>query len=151
MGAIEDLRKVVQDLVTPDFRALEARVSSLEAKLDLTGKSLNDKIDSTARGLNEKIDSTAKGLNEKIDSTAKGLNDKIDSTAKDLRERLAVTATKSELVLTREVIMAELQTFRTSVELNITRLTMSLDLDKRLAKVEAERAQEQVRQLEKTA
>ena len=64
---------------------------------------------------------------------------------------MAVTATKSELALTREVIMAELQNFRTSVDLSITRLTMSLDLDKRLAKIEGERAQEQVRQLEKTA
>jgi len=34
MGAVEDVRKLLQDLVTPDLRALAVRVEALEKKID---------------------------------------------------------------------------------------------------------------------
>jgi hypothetical protein len=35
MGNVEDFRKVVQDLVAPDLKALEARISALEREMNL--------------------------------------------------------------------------------------------------------------------
>jgi hypothetical protein len=32
MGFIEDVRKVIQDLVTPDLKAIEARIDALDAR-----------------------------------------------------------------------------------------------------------------------
>ena len=34
MGVVEDVRQVLQDLVTPDVRAIEARLTALERKVD---------------------------------------------------------------------------------------------------------------------
>ncbi len=34
MGAIDDTRKLLQDLVTPDLRALSVRVDALEKRVD---------------------------------------------------------------------------------------------------------------------
>jgi tetrahydromethanopterin S-methyltransferase subunit G len=34
MGVVEDVRQVVQDFVSPDIRAIEARLSALEKKVD---------------------------------------------------------------------------------------------------------------------
>ena len=34
MGAIDDIRKLLQDLVTPDLKALSVRVEALEKKVD---------------------------------------------------------------------------------------------------------------------
>ncbi len=34
MGAIDDIRKLLQDLVTPDLKALGVRVEALERKVD---------------------------------------------------------------------------------------------------------------------
>jgi len=45
MGAVEDIRKVIQDLVTPDLKAMDARVVALEQKFDLKFDLLDKKID----------------------------------------------------------------------------------------------------------
>jgi hypothetical protein len=36
MGAIEDTRKVIQDLIAPDLKAIDARLNSFDRKIDLT-------------------------------------------------------------------------------------------------------------------
>jgi len=45
MGAVEDIRKVIQDLVTLDLKAMDARVVALEQKFDLKFDLLDKKID----------------------------------------------------------------------------------------------------------
>jgi len=34
MSTIDDIRKVLQDVVTPDLKAIEARLTALEARVD---------------------------------------------------------------------------------------------------------------------
>ncbi len=36
MGVIEDVRKVLQDVIAPDLKAIDARLNALDKKLDLT-------------------------------------------------------------------------------------------------------------------
>ena len=45
MGAIDETRKLLQDLVTPDLKALDARVLALEQKMDLKFDHLDKKVD----------------------------------------------------------------------------------------------------------
>ena len=51
MSAIDDLRTLLQDVVTPDLKALNERVTSLEKRLD-------EKIDGVEKRLDGKIDHT---------------------------------------------------------------------------------------------
>jgi hypothetical protein len=87
MSAIDDVRKLLQDLVTPDLKALEVRVSALEKKVDLRADQADQKID-----------------------------------------------------LTRDLLLAEMKAMKASIEVNIAKLTHSLELDRRVTKIESERA-----------
>ena len=44
MGAIEDIRKAIEDVVAPDLKAIVENVKSLEAKMDTLDKHLSEKI-----------------------------------------------------------------------------------------------------------
>jgi hypothetical protein len=83
MSAVDDIRKLLQDLVTPDFKSLQLRVDLLE-----------------------------KNLGEKID-------------------------------LQRDLLMAEIKASRASTEVLIAKLTHSLELERRVAKIENDRAADQ--------
>jgi hypothetical protein len=76
MGAVEDVRKLLQDIVTPDLKAIEAQVHALDKKIDLT----------------------------------------------------------------RDLLLAELKTLATIVAANHATLTHALDIDRRLERIENERA-----------
>lgn len=97
MSAIEDVRKLLQDIVTPDFKALEGHVADLSKKLDLRSDMLDGKIE----------------MNRDI------LSDKID--------------------FTRDLLLAEMKAMRVSTEAAIAGLRQSIDLEKRVAKIENER------------
>jgi hypothetical protein len=56
MGVIEDVRKVIQDLVTPDLKALAARQDSSEENTTLRFAALSEKMDSRFNALSAKID-----------------------------------------------------------------------------------------------
>ena len=52
MSVIDDLRQLLQDLVTPEFRALSVRVDALEKKVD----TLDRKVDTGFIALEKKVD-----------------------------------------------------------------------------------------------
>jgi hypothetical protein len=45
MGAIEDVRKVIQDLVAPDLKAIQAQIKGVEETSKLRDDALSEKID----------------------------------------------------------------------------------------------------------
>jgi hypothetical protein len=87
MSVVEDIRKLLQDIVTPDLKALEAKVAALDRKIDLRSDALNDKID-----------------------------------------------------LTRELMLSEIKAVAAMLAATQASLTHSLELDRRLAKMENERS-----------
>ena len=142
MSVVDDVRKLLQDVVTPDLRALDARLVALDKKLDATAHTLNEKIDLVSRTLNEKIDSTSQSLNEKLDSTAQGLNAKLDSTAYTLNQKMDANAftLDHKIEQTRDYLLVEMRSTKASTDANIANLTHSLDLERRIARIESDRA-----------
>ena len=55
MGAIEDVRKVIQDLVTPDLKALSARLASFEENTKLKFDSNSERVEVRLDALTAKI------------------------------------------------------------------------------------------------
>ncbi len=66
MGAIDDIRKLLQDLVTPELKALEVRLVALEQKMDLKFKHVEDRF----KHVDEKLDSLEKRMDLKFDLVA---------------------------------------------------------------------------------
>jgi hypothetical protein len=64
MGVIEDVRKVVQDLVTPDLKAQATLIQGNEERSKLRDEALAAKIDS----LREFMEVSVFALNAKVDS-----------------------------------------------------------------------------------
>ena len=87
MGAIDDIRKVMQDVVAPDLKALDARISALDKKIDIRVDALEEKLN-----------------------------------------------------LTRELILSEMKVMHSSLSAEMGRLQHAIELDRRVEKLENERA-----------
>ena len=65
MAVSDDLRQLLQDLVTPEFRALSVRVDALENKID----TLEQKVDTGFIALERKADATRTDLKQEMADT----------------------------------------------------------------------------------
>ena len=116
MSAVDDIRKVLQDIVSPDLKALDVRSTMLEKRLD-------GRID----GVDKKLDA----LDKKVDLRADIMDEK--------------------LTLTRDLLLAELRAHKAALEVSFSTLTRSLDLERRMAKIETEREAMKPQALEQIA
>ena len=73
-------------------------------------------------------------LKHKLDVVDRKLDQKIDTLDKSLSEKVD---------LTRDLILAEIKAMKAQADVNIAKLTYLLDLDRRVSKIESERASEQ--------
>jgi len=89
MSAVDDIRRLLQDLVSPDLKSLQVRVEALDAKMDAGFKTLDSKID-----------------------------------------------------LTRDLLLVEMKVMQASMETIIAKLNNSLELERRVAKIENAQAAE---------
>jgi tetrahydromethanopterin S-methyltransferase subunit G len=76
MGAIEDTRKVLQDFLAPELRAIAVRLEALEKRIDGRLDSVDRKIDDVDRRAEKRHDSVMLALGRLVDYN-------------ELRERLA--------------------------------------------------------------
>jgi cell division septum initiation protein DivIVA len=63
MGAIEDTRKVLQDFLAPELRALSVRLDALEKRLE----SLDDKVDANERRAERRHDEVMGAIRQVLD------------------------------------------------------------------------------------
>lgn len=69
MSVIDDLRQLLQDLVTPEFRALSVRVDALEKKIDVRVDALEKKVDAGFIALEKKTDAGRADLKQEMADT----------------------------------------------------------------------------------
>ena len=69
MSVIDDLRQLLQDLVTPEFRALSVRVDALEKKFDVRVDALEKKVDAGFIALEKKTDAGRADLKQEMADT----------------------------------------------------------------------------------
>ena len=70
MGAIEDVRKVIQDLVAPELKSLQAQMKGVNDTSKLRDEALSAKVDS--------IDAASKLRDEALSAKIDNLSDKMD-------------------------------------------------------------------------
>jgi hypothetical protein len=70
MGVVDDVRKLLQDLVTPEMRALAVKIDALDDKVETFRKDVNDKIDNLRVEMNRRFDyiETSFRLDERVSS-----------------------------------------------------------------------------------
>jgi hypothetical protein len=96
MGVVEDVRKVIQDLVAPELKSLavEVRAGKDESKLrdemtQLKLDALTAKLDARTDALNARLDAKFDSLNAKMDAqylsimNALDLNRRVESLERD--------------------------------------------------------------------
>ena len=98
---IDDSRKLLQDLITPDLKALQAQVAALE-KL--------------------------------VDERTTGLGSAIGNSKEVLLERFS--ALEITIGANREVVLAQIKSLEGKVDSNHASVLHSLDIDRRLERVE---------------
>jgi hypothetical protein len=91
MSVIDDLRQLLQDLVTPELRALSLRVDALEKKVDTGLTALDKKIDVRVDALEKKVDTGFIALERKADATRADLKQEmVDAEARAERRHTAL-------------------------------------------------------------
>jgi len=115
MGAIDDTRKLLQDLITPDLKALEARLVALEQKMDLKFKQADEKF----AGLEQKIDLRFKQVDEKF----AGLEQKMDLRFKHMEEKME---------LKFDIVAA-------TMAANQSAIMRALDMERRIERLESDK------------
>jgi len=68
MSVVEDLRKLLQDLVTPEMRALSAEVKGMKENTETLRRDVSDKIDTLRAEMNRRFDyiETSFRLDERV-------------------------------------------------------------------------------------
>jgi uncharacterized protein YoxC len=56
MGVVDDVRKLLQDLATPEMRALATEVKGLKDNMNILRGDLNDKLESLPTEMNRRFD-----------------------------------------------------------------------------------------------
>ena len=74
MSVIDDLRQLLQVLVTPEFRALSVRVDALEKKFDVRVDALKKKVDAGFIALEKKTDTGRADLKQEMAEPRPGRN-----------------------------------------------------------------------------
>jgi hypothetical protein len=98
MSVIEDVRKVVQDLITPDLKAQVGLIRGNEESSRLRFAALEDKVDARFDNLREFTELNYRALNAKIDSNhqsviyALNIDKRLEALEHD-RQSEAVSAT----------------------------------------------------------
>jgi len=117
MGAIEDVRKVIQDLVAPELKSLQVTIKGVDEASKHRDEALSAKIDSRFGALSE----TIKNVDEASKLRDEALSVKIDN----LSEKMDL---KFEHVLNE-------------MKANQAMLIYTLNIDKRLETVERKTAE----------
>ena len=125
MSAVDDIRKLLQDVVPP---ALEVRIAALE-KTGLRIDSLGKKTDVGF----EKTDARIDAMEKKTDLRFDHLEQKIDMTRIHLGETIDLSI---------KMVLAEMRASKASLEGTMLQLKQSIELERRVAKMESERAAE---------
>ena len=77
MSVIEDVRKVIQDLVAPELKSLSVKLDNIEKEAKLRDDNLNAKIDSR----DEMTQTRFEALNAKIDSGERLTHAKLEAVS----------------------------------------------------------------------
>ena len=70
MGVIEDVRKVIQDTVAPDLKALAVKVEELEKRMDLKFQVVDQRFADQRDYLEKRFD----GIDKRFDAVERMLN-----------------------------------------------------------------------------
>ncbi len=125
MGALEDVRKVIQDLVTPDLKALTVRVDSLE-------KTMGSRFSALEKTMDAKFSA--------IDARFSAMDDKFSAMEKTFDAKLEAVDTGSRL--RDEAILVRLEGLANKMDANHQSLLYALNIDKRLEAIERDRQRE---------
>jgi hypothetical protein len=86
MGNVEDVRKVIQDFVAPDLKALSAKLEAGDAASKQRDESLSTKIDA----LSDRVDLKFEAVLAKMDLDFKFLAAKIDANHATVMNALTI-------------------------------------------------------------
>src|ERR1017187_6468905 len=81
MGVIEDVRKVIQDTVAPDLKALAVKVEELEKRMDLKFQVVDQRFADQRDYLEKRFDSVDKQFDD-IDKRFDGVEKRFDGIDK---------------------------------------------------------------------
>jgi hypothetical protein len=113
MSVVEDVRKVVQDLVAPELKSLAVKLEGIELEVKLRGENVATKIET---------------VQTRIENAEKILTSKIESSDREAKVRDDLTHVKLEALTAK-------------MEAQYQSILYSLNLDKRVETLERDKQQ----------
>lgn len=122
MSVVEDLRQTLQDFVAPEMRAFNARLESLEERMNARFEVVNNRFDTTEERMNarfEAVNNRFDTLEEHVNARFESVNNRFDT----MENRLTALGQKME-------------THHNEIIDKIEGLKNALEIDKRLERLE---------------
>ena len=88
MSVIEDSRKVLQDFIAPELRAIDVRLTALEKRFDEAQKHTDQRFDTMQKHTDQRFDDIQKHVDQRFDSFERRMSDGFASVSAEVR-RLA--------------------------------------------------------------
>jgi flagellar capping protein FliD len=87
VGAVEGVRKVIQDLLAPEVRALVVRVDALEKQFGLQLNASEQRTGTRIDALGERVDARIDALSARMDALERRLDTRIDVLEQNMNRR----------------------------------------------------------------
>jgi hypothetical protein len=129
MSVIEDVRKVVQDLVAPELKSLAVKLDGIELEVKLRGETVGTKIETIEKTLTSKIES--------FERESK-LRD--ENLANDAKVRGELTQVKLDAMSARlDSVNTKLDGVSAKMDFQYASIMNALDLNRRVETLERDK------------
>ena len=130
MSVIDTTRKVLQDVIAPDLKAINVRLDAVERVMNLRFEQVDERFEQVGKRMNERF--------EQVDKHFEQMNKRMDERFAHMDERFAhsekLTSAKFDQVLARVELLTGV------VHANHQSEMKAMDLDRRMERIESNMA-----------
>lgn len=130
MSVIYDTRKVLQDVIAPDLKAINVRLDAVERVMNLRF----EQVDARFEQVDKRFEHFEKRMDERFAATDKRMDERFALLDKQLSQSEKVTAAKFDLLLARIELLTSVVTANHEAEMN------AVDLNRRMERIEVSMA-----------
>ena len=124
MSALDDTRKLLQDMIAPDLKAIGVRLDTLEKRFEAAEKNVNQRFETAEKNVNQRFEAAEKNVNQRFEAAEKNVNQRFDAI-----ERIAT--------LRHELILAKMDNLVSLINAHQDSVSRAMNFDRRMELLES--------------
>ncbi len=113
MSALDDTRKLLQDMIAPDLKAIGVRLDTLEKKVEAVESNVNQRFEAAEKNVNLRFEAAERNVNQRFDAV----------------ERIAT--------LRHELLLAKMDNLVSLINAHQDSVSRAMNFDRRMEQLES--------------